>query len=265
MRSAASPRTIRRLRPARDSRHWPYIGSVVDYLSEKQADNSKSAGIPRNIGLPWMLNSKTDQLVNAGPFAAFLGQAYDPVWTDFIGEGTRHVPHYSDSQKKDFLDPFGGCKPEGRFQLSPAGRLSDDVPIERVALRRSLLTQFERARREIDASASARPFEKHRERAYALLTTDSMRQALDLGRESLAIRESYGMTLFGQACLASRRLVEAGGKFVSVFWDGYGQFSACAWDTHDNHYPRLKEYLLPGFDRAYSGLIRDLDMRRLTR
>ena len=212
MRSAASPRTIRRLRPARDSRHWPYIGSVVDYLSEKQADNSKSAGIPRNIGLPWMLNSKTDQLVNAGPFAAFLGQAYDPVWTDFIGEGTRHVPHYSDSQKKDFLDPFGGCKPEGRFQLSPAGRLSDDVPIERVALRRSLLTQFERARREIDASASARPFEKHRERAYALLTTDSMRQALDLGRESLAIRESYGMTLFGQACLASRRLVEAGGS-----------------------------------------------------
>ena len=54
------------------------------------------------------------------------------------------------------------------------------------------------------------------------------------------------MTLFGQACLAARRLVEAGGRFVTVFWDGFGQFAGCAWDTHANHYPRLKEYLLPG-------------------
>jgi arylsulfatase A-like enzyme len=48
-----------------------------------------------------------------------------------------------------------------------------------------------------------------------------------------------------------------------VFWDGYGQFANCAWDTHNNHFPRLKEYLLPGFDLAYSGLIRDLESRGL--
>jgi uncharacterized protein (DUF1501 family) len=77
------------------------------------------------------------------------------------------------------------------------------------------------------------------------------------------VRASYGMTLFGQACLAARRLVEAGSKFVTIFWDGYGQFSGCAWDTHANHYPRLKEYLLPGFDLAYSGLLRDLAARGL--
>jgi uncharacterized protein (DUF1501 family) len=71
------------------------------------------------------------------------------------------------------------------------------------------------------------------------------------------------MTLFGQACLAARRLVEAGSKFITVFWDGYGQFASCAWDTHNNHYPRLKEYLLPGFDRAYAGLIGDLEARGL--
>ena len=71
------------------------------------------------------------------------------------------------------------------------------------------------------------------------------------------------MTLFGQGCLAARRLVEAGSRFISVFWDGYGQFSACGWDTHSNHYPRLKEYLLPGFDLAYSGLINDLKARGL--
>src|SRR5262249_28296356 len=55
--------------------------------------------------------------------------------------------------------------------------------------------------------------------------------------------------------------VEAGSKFVTVFWDGYGQFANCAWDTHANHFPRLKEYLLPGFDRAYAGLLHDLDAR----
>jgi uncharacterized protein (DUF1501 family) len=90
-----------------------------------------------------------------------------------------------------------------------------------------------------------------------------MREALDIGRESMDLREQYGMTLFGQACLAARRLVEAGSKFITVFWDGFGQFSGCAWDTHANHYPRLKEYLLPGFDLAYSSLIRDLDTRGL--
>jgi uncharacterized protein (DUF1501 family) len=99
--------------------------------------------------------------------------------------------------------------------------------------------------------------------AYSLLTSPRLREALDVRREPPAVRESYGMTLFGQACLAARRLVEAGSKFVTVFWDGYGQFSGCAWDTHANHYPRLKEYLLPGFDLAYSGLLRDLEARDL--
>jgi uncharacterized protein (DUF1501 family) len=99
--------------------------------------------------------------------------------------------------------------------------------------------------------------------AFSLVTSTKMRDALDVGREPLSVRESYGMTLFGQACLAARRLVEAGSKFVTIFWDGFGQFAGCAWDTHANHYPRLKEYLLPGFDLAYSGLIRDLEARGL--
>src|SRR4051794_9720263 len=41
---------------ARDSRHWPFTGSVVDYLER----NSGPPPLPRNLGLPWLLNSKTD-------------------------------------------------------------------------------------------------------------------------------------------------------------------------------------------------------------
>ncbi len=55
--------------------------------------------------------------------------------------------------------------------------------------------------------------------AHALLASEKIRRAFDLDRESAATRESYGMTLFGQAALTARRLVEAGGRFVTVFWD----------------------------------------------
>ena len=70
------------------------------------------------------------------------------------------------------------------------------------------------------------------------------------------------MTVFGQAALAARRLVEAGSRFVSVMWDEFG-LAGSAWDTHWGHYPRLREELMPGLDMALSGLIRDLDGRGL--
>ena len=57
----------------RDPQHWPFIGSVVDYLEEKRSGGRVPA-VPRNIGLPWLLNSRTDLDVSAGPYAAFLGQ-----------------------------------------------------------------------------------------------------------------------------------------------------------------------------------------------
>src|SRR5262245_61264634 len=100
----------------RDARHWPYIGSIVDFLEEKHT-GVRTPPVPRNIGLPWLLNSKTDFNVSAGPYAAFLGQGYDPVWMDFDGEGTRFTPKYGEGQKKEYMSPFGGVKPEGRFNL----------------------------------------------------------------------------------------------------------------------------------------------------
>lgn len=245
----------------RDSRHWPYIGSVVDYLQGNQTVPARNGGMPRNVALPWMLNSKTDTLVNAGPFAAFLGQAHDPLWTDFTGPGTHVVPRYSAGQAREYHDPFGGTLPSGRFHFSTAGQLRDDIPVERLNLRQSLLNQFENARARLDANGAL--FDHHRQRAYTMLTSPAVHRALDIGLEPLPLRERYGMTLFGQGCLAARRLVEAGTTFVTVFWDGYGQFASCAWDTHSNHYPRLKEYLLPGFDLAYSALIEDLRQRGL--
>ena len=246
----------------RDPRHWPFIGSVVDYVEAKRTGNPVPE-VPRNIGLPWLLNSHTDLNVSAGPYAAFLGQGFDPVWTDFDGAGTRIAPRYTDGQTKDYHDPFAGCSPDGRFRLSAAGPPPVDVPASRLNERRSLLAQFDQARHGADRAAATGAFDKFRDMAFSLVTTSKMRDALDIGKESPAMRDRYGMTLFGQSCLCARRLVEAGSKFVTVFWDGFGQFANCAWDTHNNHYPRLKEYLLPGLDRAYPALLQDLEERGL--
>jgi uncharacterized protein (DUF1501 family) len=96
--------------------------------------------------------------------------------------------------------------------------------------------------------------------AYSLLHSEKVRTALDLTREPDRLRDTYGRTLFGQAALAARRLVEAGSRFVSVFWDEYG-LAGSGWDTHWDHYPRMKNELLPGLDKALAGLIADLDSR----
>ncbi len=245
----------------RDSRHWPFIGSVVDFVEERRA-GGRIPSVPRNVGLPWLLNSKTDLNVSAGPYAAFLGQGYDPVWTDFDGPGTKPAPHYTADQKRTFLDPFAETTFAGRFRISSLGHDSTDLPGERLRSRQTLLHRFDSLRRKADDMGQA-PLDKRRSMAFAMLTSGKMRETLDLDRESRTVREPYGPTVFGQSCLAARRLVEAGSKFVTVFWDGFGQFSGCAWDTHSNHYPRLKEYLLPGFDRAYPALIRDLESRGL--
>ncbi len=248
---------------ARDLKHWPYVGSVVEYLDAQQGLHPPS-GMPGNLGLPWLMNSQTDNpAVNAGVFSGFLNNRYDPVWTDFDGPGLHVAPKNTVPQTKRFKNPFGGTTPEGRFRMSPAARLSKDLSIERLGLRQSLLEQFERGRRDLDASLEVQAMDRQREVAMSLLTSSRVLDALDIDREPRALRERYGMTLFGQTCLAARRLIESGARFVTVLWDCFGQFANGAWDTHQYHYPRLKELLLPGFDLAYSALIEDMSSRGL--
>ncbi len=236
----------------RDPRHWPFIGSVVDYIGQLRSGGVIPT-VPRNIALPWLLNSKTDLNVSAGPYAAFLGQAHDPVWTDFDGAGTKNAPRYTDGQTKDYLDPFQETSLGGKFCISSLGQKVDGLSPERLRERRELLHRME--------LAPPRLFDKHHDLAFSLLMSGKTLNALDLSREPQPLREKYGTTLFGQSCLAARRLVEAGSKFVTVFWDGFGQFANCGWDTHNNHYPRLKNYLLPSFNQAYPTLIQDLQSR----
>jgi Protein of unknown function (DUF1501) len=79
-------------------------------------------------------------------------------------------------------------------------------------------------------------------------------------------RSRYGMNPFGQSCLAARRLVEAGTRFVTVnMFDTV--FNKVTWDCHADggSLPAaLDDYrttLCPMFDLAYSALLEDLHQR----
>lgn len=247
----------------RDPQHWPFMGSVVDYL-DRQRTGEASPSMPRNIGLPWRFCSKGSSSNQAGPYGAFLGNGFDPFWTDFEGTGTIIVPKLNaDSQSEQVRDPHAGIEAMARLRLSDGCQLPMELSTHRFDARLHLLQQFDAARVSLERSAEIGNYESHQQRALSLIGSNRIRNAIDVGHESLELRQRYGMTLFGQSCLAARRLVEAGARFVSVFWDPFGPHGASVWDTHSNHFPRLKEYLLPVFDQSYSALIRDLDDRGL--
>ena len=243
----------------RHPRQWPFIGSIVDYLDD-QRQGGALPEMPRNVALPFVMGSKNEYPPLAGPYGAMLGTRYDPVYTDFTPQGTKLAPEIRPGRA--FPDPFLGIKPTDTLEL--AGSDPRELPIAdgRFALRRSLLAQFDRARRELERQENLGTFGHLQEAAFALLATGKLHDALDYTREPSHVRDAYGMTLFGQSCLAARRLVEAGTKFVTVIWDAYG-LNAGSWDTHHNHFARLKDYLLPVFDQAFSALILDLEQRGL--
>src|SRR5262245_17110468 len=202
----------------RDPRHWPFVGSVVDYLSE-QAD-ARPPAVPRNYALPFLFGSK--RKVRPGMFGGFLGMAYDTVWSEFRAKGTREVLRDAgapDVPTKIVADPYLGILPTDQFE---AVNSEDVITLDRLNRRFSLLDQLDVARRTLDSRGTKTSFDRHQALARSVLTSGKLRDALDIQREPAKLRERYGMALFGQSCLAARRLLEAGGKFVTVCWDEYG-------------------------------------------
>jgi uncharacterized protein (DUF1501 family) len=82
--------------------------------------------------------------------------------------------------------------------------------------------------------------------------------AFDISTESAETLALYGAesedAYFPRACLAARRLVEHGVRFVEVVLDG--------WDTHGDNFNQVQA-LCGQLDPALSGLIADLSLRGL--
>jgi hypothetical protein len=226
----------------RDARHWPFFGSVLDYLQSRRTGARRD--VPVNVALPWRFSSRSEPFRRGGPFGGFLGAGFDPVWAEFEGEAP-------------LTDPFRGITAQGRFQFGPPGTTVD---LDRLDRRRSLLQQLETQRPALEAPL--RGYDRQQGQVFNLLASPRFRRALNLDAEPRAVRERYGLTLFGQGVLTARRLVEHGVKLVTVIWDEFREANS-AWDTHVRQETRLRDELLPGFDRAYSALLTDLQERGL--
>ena len=129
--------------------------------------------------------------------------------------------------------------------------------------RRQLLAGIDRFRRTADHQGLDGVDESYR-RAFEVLTSSQLVDALDLNREDPAIRARYsqgssqhqgdGAPLWNDQLLAARRLVEAGVRVVTV---AYG-----FWDTHGNNFGHLKGNL-PVIDGGLSALVEDIHERGL--
>lgn len=248
------------LRPF-DPRHWPFFASVVDYVDHLQGNSPTQ--VPGNIALPFRFSSRRKgEVPRAGPYGGFLGSRYNPVWADFVGTATKGIRKTLGEMVFEDHDPYVGTSEDGHFVVPGATQLLPNMTLDRLDRRRSLRDQFNALRRGMDQGLDAGQLDYYQQMALSMLQSTRLSEALDVRLEPAATRELYGHSLFGQSCLAARRLVEAGSRVVSVFWDEYG-LAGSGWDTHWNHYQRMREELCPGFDRGWYGLITDLDQRGL--
>ena len=141
--------------------------------------------------------------------------------------------------------------------------LPSDVTLGRLQGRIDL-----RSRLAVGTSPGSADFDGYYQQAYSLIESARAARAFRLDHETATVRESYGLTKFGQSCLLARRLIERGSRFVQVNWPAGSDTEPVAgpdgsWDTHRNNFPMLRDWRCPVFDRALAALLEDLAARGL--
>jgi hypothetical protein len=125
------------------------------------------------------------------------------------------------------------------------------VSARRLAERQHLLSRFDTIRRDLDVRGAVQGLDSIQTKAFGMIASGAVYQALDLSREPLRSREKYaGVEQF----LTARRLIEAGVGCVTLTFG--------IWDTHASNFKLLKRQL-PKVDRAIATLVQDLTDRGL--
>jgi hypothetical protein len=140
------------------------------------------------------------------------------------------------------------------------------VTLDRLKGRQGLLRSFDNLRRDIDAGGTLEAMDEFTRRAFEILTSSRLLEALDVTREDPKLRAKYGYGDMknvddgGPCCndqfLMARRLVEAGARCVTL---AFGR-----WDYHSNNFGQCRERL-PKLDLALSALVEDIHARGLDR
>lgn len=227
-----------------DRNDHPALGGILHKLLGSGAE------LPAWVVLPRAFTTLSPP--HKGQCAGFLGAAYDPLMFD--------------------------KEQKGSLTTAPL-RLEALLPPEGMDARRLDQRQVLRGRLGQPIScAAAGQLGSFYDKAYTLLAHPHTRKVFDLEQESANLRDRYGRNEYGQSFLMARRLVEAGVRFVNVFWTFFDtkgcQFNL--WDNHgvandvcgvDGQFTGVKQlthqYCTPSFDRAFSALLEDLDQRGL--
>ncbi|MCA9118232.1 MAG: DUF1501 domain-containing protein [Planctomycetaceae bacterium] len=224
---------------------WPAMGSVVEYV-EAHRPRTTPREFPDYVYLPNRLGH-LQGYDRTGQYAGWLGGAYNALATDIQKRDSNDNPYFRD------------CT-DAELDYRIKGLVStDEISLDRLSKRRSLIQQFDSEVRAVAQSRQYEAWDGMRQRALNLVSSEQIRRALDIRQESAALRDRYGRHLFGQSVLMGRRMIEAGSRFVTVVWDTVDGYS---WDSHRNS-QSLEKYLVPGFDQAFSAVLDDLDQRGL--
>jgi len=202
----------------RASLTYPDIGSVMS--REFQAPQ----GVPPFVSLPIQQTNSTIET------PGYLGVAY-----------------------RSFT--VGGDPNSEKFDVR-ALSTPDGMSVTRVDRRKSLVGQLDTAYRDVElANENLEGMDRFYQQAFDILRSQATREAFELSREKDEVRDQYGRTPLGQACLLARRLIEVGVRCVTIDFGG--------WDTHQKNFTTMKDKLLPPWDAALAALLEDLHQRGL--
>ena len=209
----------------------PHAGCALHYLQGKGRE------MPTHVILPEPMGPTGGNMPH-GQDAGFLGKNFDP----FVLNADPSKPNF---KVPDLLPP-------------------KDLGEARLERRRELRQVVDSTVKNFEASESARLMDQNFALAYKLMTSVKAREAFDLSKEPVKVRERYGMTRFGQSCLLARRLVEAGVRFVTIN-TFITVFDEITWDIHGSKpftsIAGMKDIVAPMYDQGYSALLEDLFQR----
>jgi hypothetical protein len=202
----------------------PAIGSVLGM------HRPPTAAVPPHVLLPFITKEGAGGPPQPGYFAGWLGKPRDPLII------------LRDPNAADFALP--------ELTLGP------DIDPARFDARKQMAAGLGAGRgSRADADRTLQDMDGVRAKAYDLLTSPALRDAVRIDREPPKVRDAYGRNIYGQSVLLARRLIEAGTRVACVSW---APDANATWDTHGNNFKKLKGELLPQFDAAAASLLADL-------
>ena len=214
------------------SSDWPSLLSVISKFK------SAPPGLPSSIRIPYPLVD--NGTLQAGEYGGWLGSSYNPI--------VIRTPKGKE---------FGGVSRDlGASRIDPKEAIDRKVLSSRLGLL-GHLDQFQ------GIGNSVTDMDYFRNLATDMLMSPNVRNAFDLDLESQATKDKFGNHICGQSMLLARRLVQAEVPIVTVACSA-GDLNGSAgdhWDTHADNFNRIKNTMLPAFDRPAAALLDDLDER----